>query len=127
MSGEMTDSCGMGRPLRAANSARPSDEILGRRVNAGGPRVGHKSWTIDGSWILLRIVRGACGAAERDTMTLSNEPKSNEPELNEPAARVVDIQGLSLVFETADGPVHALSEVDLAIQAGEFVSFIGPS
>jgi NitT/TauT family transport system ATP-binding protein len=46
---------------------------------------------------------------------------------NEPAARVVDIQGLSLVFETADGPVHALSEVDLAIQAGEFVSFIGPS
>jgi len=46
---------------------------------------------------------------------------------NEPAARVVDIKGLSLVFETADGPVHALSEVDLAIEAGEFVSFIGPS
>jgi NitT/TauT family transport system ATP-binding protein len=46
---------------------------------------------------------------------------------SEPAARVVDIRGLSLVFETADGPVHALSEVDLAIEAGEFVSFIGPS
>jgi len=42
-------------------------------------------------------------------------------------ARVVEIQGLSLVFETADGPVHALSQVDLAIEAGEFVSFIGPS
>ena len=41
--------------------------------------------------------------------------------------RVVEIQGLSLVFETADGPVHALSQVDLAIEAGEFVSFIGPS
>jgi NitT/TauT family transport system ATP-binding protein len=59
----------------------------------------------------------AAGAAEWDNMTLSNEP----------TARVVDIQGLSLVFETADGPVHALSEVDLAIEAGEFVSFIGPS
>jgi NitT/TauT family transport system ATP-binding protein len=52
---------------------------------------------------------------------LSNMTPSNEP------ARVVDLQGLSLVFETADGPVHALSEIDLAIEAGEFVSFIGPS
>jgi NitT/TauT family transport system ATP-binding protein len=46
---------------------------------------------------------------------------------NERPARVVDVQGLSLVFETADGPVNALSNVDLAIEAGEFVSFIGPS
>ena len=37
--------------------------------------------------------------------------------------RVVDIERLSLVFETADGPVHALSDVDLTIEAGEFVSF----
>ncbi len=43
------------------------------------------------------------------------------------SARVVDIAGLSLVFQTGDGPVHALSDVDLAIEAGEFVSFIGPS
>ncbi len=43
------------------------------------------------------------------------------------AARVVDIADLSLVFETGDGPVHALSNVDLAVEAGEFVSFIGPS
>jgi NitT/TauT family transport system ATP-binding protein len=42
---------------------------------------------------------------------------------NEPAARVVEIGRLSLVFETADGPVHALSDVDLTIEAGEFVSF----
>src|SRR4030081_2713857 len=52
---------------------------------------------------------------------LSNMTSSNEP------ARVVDIKGLSLVFETADGPVHALSEIDLSIQAGEFVSFLGPA
>ena len=41
--------------------------------------------------------------------------------------RVVEAQGLSLTFETADGPVFALSEVDIAIEEGEFVSFIGPS
>ena len=34
---------------------------------------------------------------------------------------------LSLVFETADGPVHALSHVSLTVMPGEFVSLIGPS
>ncbi|WP_112663447.1 ABC transporter ATP-binding protein [Microvirga flavescens] len=42
-------------------------------------------------------------------------------------APVVDIQGLSLTYEAADGPVYALSNVDLQIEEGEFVSFIGPS
>ena len=41
--------------------------------------------------------------------------------------RAVDIAGLSLTFETRDGPVYALSNVDLAIERGDFVSFIGPS
>ncbi|HEX2553789.1 MAG TPA: ABC transporter ATP-binding protein [Microvirga sp.] len=40
---------------------------------------------------------------------------------------VIDIRGLSLTYEAADGPVYALSNVDLAISEGEFVSFIGPS
>ena len=40
---------------------------------------------------------------------------------------VVDIQKLSLTFHTADGPVYALSDVDLTINRGDFVSFIGPS
>lgn len=40
---------------------------------------------------------------------------------------VVDANGLCLTFETGDGPVHALSDVDLSIGKGEFVSFIGPS
>jgi NitT/TauT family transport system ATP-binding protein len=42
-------------------------------------------------------------------------------------ARVIDVAGLSLSFVTADGPVHALSGIDLAVERGEFVSFIGPS
>ena len=45
----------------------------------------------------------------------------------EAVAPVIDISGLSLTFETNDGPVHALSNIDLEIGAGDFVSFIGPS
>lgn len=46
-----------------------------------------------------------------------------------PAPRPVAIAAkeLNLVFETADGPVHALKDVDLSIRKGDFVSFIGPS
>jgi NitT/TauT family transport system ATP-binding protein len=45
-----------------------------------------------------------------------------------PDARpVIDIAALSLTFTTADGPVNALSDVDLSIAKGDFVSFIGPS
>ena len=43
------------------------------------------------------------------------------------AQAVIDAAGVSLTFETADGPVHALKDVDLTIGRGEFVSFIGPS
>ncbi|PPD13593.1 MAG: sulfonate ABC transporter ATP-binding protein [Methylobacterium sp.] len=39
----------------------------------------------------------------------------------------IDIRDLSLTFETADGPVYALSKANLAVKPGEFVSFIGPS
>lgn len=42
-------------------------------------------------------------------------------------ASVIDIRDLSLSFETADGPVHALANANLAVAPGEFVSFIGPS
>ncbi|MCX7645017.1 MAG: ABC transporter ATP-binding protein [Rhodobacteraceae bacterium] len=40
---------------------------------------------------------------------------------------VIEASGLGLTFQTADGPVRALTGVDLAIGRGEFVSFIGPS
>ena len=39
----------------------------------------------------------------------------------------VRIEGLNLVFSSADAPVYALSDVNLTIPRGEFVSFIGPS
>jgi len=43
------------------------------------------------------------------------------------AAPVIEARGLNLVFQTADGPVQALKDVNLVVNRGEFVSFIGPS
>ena len=43
------------------------------------------------------------------------------------AAPVVDARGVSLKFQTDDGEIEALANVNLAVVAGEFVSFIGPS
>lgn len=40
---------------------------------------------------------------------------------------VIRAEGLGLTFETGDGAVHALSDVDLVVEKGDFVSFIGPS
>ncbi|MBC7478534.1 MAG: ABC transporter ATP-binding protein [Pseudorhodobacter sp.] len=40
---------------------------------------------------------------------------------------VIEAKGVNLVFQTGDGPVQALKDVNLTVGKGEFVSFIGPS
>ena len=40
---------------------------------------------------------------------------------------VISARGLDLTFQTNDGPIHALKDINLDIGRGEFVSFIGPS
>jgi len=40
---------------------------------------------------------------------------------------IIHARDLNLTFETNDGPVHALKDVNLMINKGDFVSFIGPS
>lgn len=49
--------------------------------------------------------------------------------LNPPAGGriAVQIRHASVVYPTADTPVHALQDIDLDIHEGEFVSLIGPS
>ncbi|NTG67818.1 ABC transporter ATP-binding protein [Rhizobium rhizogenes] len=47
--------------------------------------------------------------------------------MTSPASSVVSARNLCLTYETNDGPVHALSNVDLEVSKGDFVSFIGPS
>jgi NitT/TauT family transport system ATP-binding protein len=49
---------------------------------------------------------------------------ASAPNANAP---VIEAKGLNLVFQTADGPVQALKDVNLSIGRGDFVSFIGPS
>jgi NitT/TauT family transport system ATP-binding protein len=43
------------------------------------------------------------------------------------SAPVIKAHDLNLVFQTGDGPVHALKDVNLTVNKGDFVSFIGPS
>jgi len=44
-----------------------------------------------------------------------------------PSGLAVQARHVSLTFQTADGEVQALSNVDLDVAHGDFVSFIGPS
>ena len=43
------------------------------------------------------------------------------------APPVIEAHAVDLVFQTGDGPVQALKDVNLTVNRGEFVSFIGPS
>jgi len=47
--------------------------------------------------------------------------------LKQTTVPAIAAEKLGLTFATNDGPVAALSDVDLTISPGEFVSFIGPS
>jgi NitT/TauT family transport system ATP-binding protein len=40
---------------------------------------------------------------------------------------VIEARGLNLIYQTGDGAVQALKDINLSIRPGEFVSFIGPS
>jgi NitT/TauT family transport system ATP-binding protein len=70
--------------------------------------------------------------ASGPTTALAPQPQPLDaffnPASDAPGPQVaVEIRGLSLTFQTADTPVAALSDIDLSIRRGEFVSFIGPS
>ncbi|MEI7515964.1 MAG: ABC transporter ATP-binding protein [Betaproteobacteria bacterium] len=52
---------------------------------------------------------------------MSQDPATKPPHL------AVEVRNASLIYNPHTAPVHALSNVDLAIEPGEFVSLIGPS
>ncbi|MEI7515505.1 MAG: ABC transporter ATP-binding protein [Betaproteobacteria bacterium] len=52
---------------------------------------------------------------------MTQDPATKPPHL------AVDVRDASLIYNPHTAPVHALSNVDLAIEPGEFVSLIGPS
>ncbi len=56
-------------------------------------------------------------------------PIMEENAVSDPRAQrsMISVENLSLVFNTNDGPVNALSNINLNINEGDFVSFIGPS
>jgi len=55
------------------------------------------------------------------------EEQQATPQADSSVRRVVETENLNLTFETADGPVFALADINLQVNHGEFVSFIGPS
>ncbi|MEH2493487.1 ABC transporter ATP-binding protein [Bradyrhizobium sp. AZCC 2230] len=59
----------------------------------------------------------------KPSLSIPDEPIADHA----PRRLVVDAQSISLTFDTADGRVEALSDVNLQVAEGEFVSFIGPS
>ncbi|MCG2632167.1 ABC transporter ATP-binding protein [Bradyrhizobium sp. WYCCWR 13023] len=59
----------------------------------------------------------------KPSLSVPDEPLAD----SRPGRLVVDAQNISLTFDTADGRVEALSDVNLQVAEGEFVSFIGPS
>jgi NitT/TauT family transport system ATP-binding protein len=63
-------------------------------------------------------------AAEVSAATLARAPGRVGAPTGPP---VIEARDLSLAFETADGPVTALSGISLAVAQGEFVALIGPS
>ncbi|MCF1504377.1 ABC transporter ATP-binding protein [Afifella sp. H1R] len=64
---------------------------------------------------------------EADTTPATAAPPKSAPPKPAHTGAVIAASDLSLTFQTADGPVQALADIDLAIHRGEFVSLIGPS
>jgi len=59
--------------------------------------------------------------------TQPRSPSSPPPGGATTSPAAVEVHNASLVYQTADTPVKALSNIDLRIGEGEFVSLIGPS
>ncbi len=60
-------------------------------------------------------------------MLTSTQTKSSESQSGNGHSAIIDLRGISKSYKTAVGDYRALSNIDLQINAGEFVSVIGKS
>jgi NitT/TauT family transport system ATP-binding protein len=60
-------------------------------------------------------------------MTNPEIKSGNDHHAAVPGHLAIEVKNASVVYQTADSPVHALSNIDLNVAAGEFVALIGPS
>ena len=60
-------------------------------------------------------------------MTKPDTDSASAAQTNNRVNFAIAVSNASVVYQTADSPVHALSGIDLSVAAGEFVSLIGPS
>ncbi|WP_050931505.1 ABC transporter ATP-binding protein [Aestuariivita boseongensis] len=60
-------------------------------------------------------------------MNVAQNDKEVPGQARDGAGPVIEARNLDLTFQTNDGPVQALKDVNLTINKGDFVSFIGPS
>ncbi len=88
-----------------------------QRASAGDARARQRGVTENGERFLEAMIETA-GADRTARMAEA---------LGEMRLPVVEVSHLDLVFDTPDAPVYALSDVNLRVDKGDFVSLIGPS
>jgi NitT/TauT family transport system ATP-binding protein len=98
-------------------------------VRAYGRRIRHTSDMASPKQSISVVGDPLAAPSPSERMSRPASVRSVDLMSTEPASKrlVVEANAISLRFETADGPVDALSNVSLQIAEGEFVSFIGPS
>jgi len=121
--------------IRGQTASKPDETLLNflsgcaNIVRAYGGRICHTSDMASPKQSISVGGDPLAAPSPSERMSRPASVRSVDVMSTEPASKrlVVEANAISLRFETADGPVDALSNVSLQIAEGEFVSFIGPS
>ena len=73
------------------------------------------------------MIANLCPAPELPFLMKLSESTAGAASPAASAALAVEVRQANVIYPAADTPVHALKDVDLEIEPGEFVSLIGPS